>query len=744
MKENRKDNKKTGAKQEAGQDKNIKKKMLITVGLIVCGFCLLVLKLASISIINHDKYLQLATDQQLRDTVIAAPRGTIYDTNMNVLAQSAPAWTVAIVPNSIKDTDDYDTIARGLSEILGMDYQTIYDKCGINSWYSIVKRQVDQPVADQIRAFVSENGLPGIQLDEDSKRYYPYENFAAQLLGFVGSDNQGLSGLELYYDSYLSGTPGRKMTATTAVGGDMYYDYATVYEAQAGYSLVLTIDEYIQFYLEKHLESAVAEHNVQQRACGIVMNVNTGEILAIATKGDFDPNDPFTIYDDEQRAYVDSLYGTDEYYAALEAARQEQWRNKAVSELYEPGSVYKVITAAAALETGSVTLDSTFYCSGSVDVADWTISCALSSGHGQETFVQATINSCNPAFIEIGRRTGAENFYNYFEAFGFTELTGIDLPGEASSLYIPLERMGATELASCSFGQSNKITPIQMITAVCATVNGGYLVQPHVVRQVIDEDGNIVESYEPEAKRQVISAETSELMAEIMEQVVMNANGRNAYVAGFRIGGKSGTSEKLGGDEKAYWASFCAIAPADNPEIAVLIILDEAQSSTSIYGGVIAAPIAGAIMADVLPHIGVDAVYTTSEMALVDIGTPLVEGQSLTNAYASLNKTGLTYQVVGSGATVVAQYPIAGQSIPPGSVVMLYTEEQEPRTVMVPDLSGRTIESARALLKSMGLNLKVSGSSSSRAEAVSQSVAPGEEVPTGTVIVVDFIHSVND
>lgn len=731
-------------KTEVNETKHIKKRMLITVGFIVCGFCLLVIKLASISIFNHDKYLTLATNQQLRDTVIAAPRGTIYDANMNVLAQSAPAWTVAIVPKSIKEAN-YDLIAQGLSEILGVDYQIIYDKCGESSYYSIVKRQVDQPVADALREFISENKLSGvIQLDEDSKRYYPYGNFAAQTIGFVGMDNQGLSGLELYYDDYLSGTPGRKLSATTAVGGDMYYENATVFDAQPGYSLVLTIDEYIQFYLEKHLDQAVQEHNVGNGACAIAMNVNTGEILGIATKGDFDPNDPFTIYDEATREQVSALYGSDEYYDALEAARQAQWRNKAISDTYEPGSVFKVITASGALETGAVTLDSSFYCSGHVDVADWTIACAYTSGHGQQSFINATINSCNPAFIEIGRRMGAENFYRYFEAFGFTEKTGIDLPGEAMSIYIPLNDMGPVQLASCSFGQSNSITPIQMITAVSAVVNGGYLVQPHLVSKVLDADGNIIESYEPVVKRQVISNETSELMAEIMEQVVMNANGRNAYVAGFRIGGKSGTSEKLSADEKVYWASFCAIAPADDPEIAVLIILDEAHSNTSIYGGVIAAPIAGAIMAEILPHIGIDAVYSDSEMELVDVIAPNVEGITLTSAYAALNKNGLTYQVVGSGTQVVAQYPSAGQAVPAGSIVILYTEETEPRMVTVPDLSGLSIAEARSRLKALGLNLKVAGAFSTGAQAVTQSITPGTEVPAGTVITVDFLNKVND
>lgn len=729
---------------ETNDAKQIRKRLLITVGLIVCGFCLLVVKLSFLSIAKHDEYLTIASNQQLRDTVIPANRGTIYDTNMNVLAQSAPASTVALIPKNIEQ-EDYDTIAAGMSEILGVDYQTVYDKCGESSSYSIVKRQVDQPVVDELKAYLKENGITsGVQYDDDFKRYYPYGAFAAQVLGFVGTDNQGLSGLELYYDDYLSGTPGRKLSAATATGGDMYYENAVVYEPQAGYSLVLTIDEYIQFYLEKHLEAAYVEHRVENGACAIAMDVNTGAILGMATKGDFDPNDPFTIYDPDVRDEVMSLQGTDQYAIALQRAQQNQWRNKAVSDLYEPGSVFKVITASAALETGACTLDSSFYCGGSVEVGDWTIHCANLNGHGQQNFLQAIINSCNPAFISIATQTGAQDFYRYFEAFGLTQLTGIDLPGEAQSIYISQSELGRVQLASASFGQSNSITPIQMITAVSAVANGGYLVQPHLVRQIIDEDGTVIETIDPQTKRQVISSDTSELMTYVMEEVVEKANGQNAYVAGFRIGGKSGTSEKLSSDNKVYWASFCAIAPADDPQVAVLIILDEANSSRSIYGGVLVAPIAGAFMADVLPYIGVDAVYSDSELSLVDILVPNAEGMTLSAAYAELNKTGLTYQVIGSGDTIVTQYPLASQAAPPGSVVILYTEESDARMVTVPDLSGYSIEEARLLLKSLGLNLKVSGAYSTRAQAAGQSAEAGVQVPAGTVITVEFYNQVND
>jgi len=469
----------------------IKKRMLFTVGIIVCGFCLLVIKLAQISIIEHDRYSKLAINQQLRDTTINAPRGKIYDANMNVLATSATAWEVALSPMDIK-TDDYETIANGLSEILDVDYQKILDKCSEKSYYSIVKRKVDQPVVDEIRQFMLDKNIKGITFREDPKRYYPYGNFAAQVLGFVGVDNQGLSGVESYYDSYLSGTPGRMVTAKNAVGSEMYYEYKSLNDAQEGYSLVLTIDEVIQHYLEKHLEEAVREHNVLKRGSGIVMNVKTGEILAMATKGDFDPNNPLEIFDEEERERINAIEDPGERAAALLEAQNLQWRNKAISDLYEPGSVFKIVTASTALETGAVTLDSQFSCSGSVRVGVHTMHCARRQGHGSMDFTHAVVNSCNPAFISIGASIGPENFYKYFASFGLTLRTGIDLPGEADPIYVSRDGMGVVELASCSFGQSNSITPIQMVTAVAAAVNGGYLVQPHVVSQIIDSDGNLV------------------------------------------------------------------------------------------------------------------------------------------------------------------------------------------------------------------------------------------------------------
>ncbi|MBR5501704.1 MAG: PASTA domain-containing protein [Oscillospiraceae bacterium] len=722
----------------------IKGRMLLVTALIFLAFLVLIGRLAYLSVIRHDYYSQRATSQQLRDTVIAAQRGTIYDRNGNILARSATVWTVALTPKSIDD-EHHDDIARFLSETLDVSYESVLEKCGEDRYYSIVKRKVDKPVVDAIQAFMAENDIHGITFTEDTKRYYPYGNFAAQVLGFVGTDNNGLYGVEAYYESYLAGISGRIMTAVNAQGSDMYYEYETVTDPIDGYSLRLTLDEVIQHYLESALEEACVQHNVKNHAVGIIMNVNTGEIYGMATKPDFDPNDPLTIFDEATAADLALIADQDTYLDALDAAQLDQWRNKAISDIYEPGSVFKVVTASAALETGTFTTDSSFYCNGAYNVTNGVVMhCAHLEGHGAESFAQAIINSCNPAFIKMGLTLGRDTFYEYFRAFGLSEKTGIDLPAEAQSQYYTAERMGVVELASCSYGQSNAITPIQMITAVAAAVNGGYLVQPHIVKEIIDSEGNVVESTETVVKRQVISSETSELLSGILEQVVENANGQNAYVSGFRIGGKSGTAEKLGGEEGEYVASFCAFAPADDPEIACLILLDGADSY-SIYGGVIVAPIAAKVMSNVLPYLGIEAVYTEDELSSVDVYAPNVVNMALTSAYAQLQKKGLNYQVVGSGTSVVAQFPQGGFALPKGCTVLLYTEESEQLQVTVPDVSGRSVSYVQSLFASMGLNLRVSGSTASGAVAVSQSIPMDTVVEQGTLVTVEFVNkNLND
>ena len=729
-----------GVKPAIHVSKGIKKRMLITVGIIVCGFCVLVINLINISIVNHQRYSDLAINQQLRPTAIRAPRGTIYDTNMNVLAESISAWTVALSPKDIKEAD-CEKIAGALSEILEVDYQKVLDKCHENNYYAEIKRQVEKPQVDRIKQWMLDENVKGISFNDDAKRFYPHDNFCAQVLGCVGSDNQGLAGLEAYYEKTLTGTPGRKVTAKTAVGGDMYEEYNAYHEPTPGNSLVLTIDETIQRYLEKSLERALVEHNVSKRVTGIVMNVNTGEILGMGTKGDFNPNDPFTIFDAKERERIAAIPDSEARAAAYQAALMLQWRNKAISDAYEPGSVFKIVTASAALESGACTLDSRFYCSGSVQVGVHTMHCANHNGHGSQNFEQALINSCNPAFIEIGRLIGPERFYNYFKAFGLTEKTGVDLPGEGTSLYYTAPQLKEVELASCSYGQSLSISPLQMITAACAAVNGGYLVQPHVVKQIIDNSGNIIESFDYGVKRQVISAETSRTMATLLESVVVNKN-TNAYVAGFRIGGKSGTAQKLGQGEGNYIVSYCGFAPADHPEIAVLVLFDEAHSY-SIFGGTIVGPVIGTLMSEILPYMGISPVYTANELKYADVSVPNVEGTSLTYASGALQQKGLYFEIVGNenGTKVVKQFPLPGRSVPKGSKIILYTDPDPQQSVVtMPDVTRRSVEAVRSILSALNLNLRVVGSNSRDALAVYQNEEAGHRLVAGSVVEVEFVE----
>ena len=725
---------------------NMKKRTVLISAFFVLVCCtVLVARLIKIQVVDYEKYQVRASSQQLRDTKIAANRGTIYDANMKVLAQSATVWTVFISPKEIKE-EDADAIAAGLSDLLEVDKQAILDKmANRSSYYEVIKYKIEKPKADEVRQFATDNDYSGIYFVQDSKRYYPYGEFAATLLGFTGTDNQGLSGLEAYYDDSLTGTPGRIVSAKNAWGFDMPYQYESMYEAKDGNSLVLTIDETIQHYMEKHLQYAVQEHNVTAGGVGIVMDVKTGAILALAVEPSYDPNNPFVINDPEIAALVEQTLDdpateeVDEHKEALSNAREQQWRNKGVQDLYEPGSVFKLVTASAALDSGAATVNSGYVCSGSITVAGVTMRCAHTEGHGSETLAQALINSCNPAFITIGAQLGAERFYDYFNSFGLTEKTGIDLPAEAQSQFYTAQKLGPVELASCSFGQSNKITPIQMITAVSAAVNGGYLVRPHLVEQVMDPSGNIVSVTDTTPRRQVVSAETSRTIASIMEEAVNNGPCNNAYVMGYRVGGKSGTSQKLdSGDPEARIASFVGIAPADDPRIAVLVVLDEPHSYSS-YGGVLAAPVVGSVISETLPYLGIEPVYSDSELENVEVSVPNVTTMALDTAQVALQKKGFTANTVGSGSAVVRQYPAAGQPMPRGSTVILYTEEAENNLVTVPSFVGRSPAAAEQLAQSVGLNIKRSGSSStgSGVEVVSQSVEKDAQVPAGTVVTVE-------
>ena len=716
------------------------------------AMAVLIVRLFYLQVVQADMWKEKASSQQMYSTSITATRGNIYDRNMKTLARSVTVWTVFISPAEMKE-EQRELVASGLSEILDVDYDMVYEK-SLKTWRynETIKRRVDNDTADEVTAFIQENDIKGIYLTEESMRYYPYGNLASTVLGFTGSDGSGAYGLEAYYNKALSGTDGVIASVRNAKGTAMPFSEQQIYDAEDGQSLVLTIDETVQHYLEKHLENAVQEHEVQNRAVGIVMDVKTGEILAMSTKPDFDPNEPSAIYDTATaEALAEQLEeaGGDEekldaYYEALGEAQLAQWRNKAISDPYEPGSVFKLITASAALETGTVTGSTPFYCPGYIEVAGNRIACWKAGGHGNLDFVGAIKGSCNPAFIMTGQALGAELFMEYLDKFGLYDVTGVDLPGEATSIMHSRETMlneNMASLSSASFGQTFKVTALELMTAVNATVNGGYLMQPYVVSQVLDSDGNVISSTEPVVVRQVISEETSALVASYAEQVVSGegGSGARAAVPGYRIGGKTGTSQKLDQEGDETILSFYGFAPADDPEIAVLVMLDEPQKNNQ-YGSVIAAPVVGNILADILPYLGFEPSYTEEELSSADMATPYLINYGLQEAQSTLVQAGLEYRVVGSGTTVVGQTPGAAMPIPGGGTVVLYTEEGEKTTASVPYVIGKTGNEANRLILNAGFNIKIEGESLEHegCVAVAQSIEAGENAEIGTVITVTF------
>ena len=723
--------------------------LIVLIVMVALGFGLIVVSLIRLQLVDGAELQKAAVDQQLRDTTISAQRGTIYDRNMKPLAQSATVWKVVLAPAYI-DKDD-ETLRRklstGLADILGLDAEDIYKRTEGTSYYDVLKTKVETDVKDRLVQFIEENDLGNtIQLQEDYKRYYPFGSFASTILGFTGTDGQGLAGLEAYYDEYLSGTAGRLVTAKNAVGTDMPFQYEQKVEAQDGYNLVLTIDEVVQHYLEQALEEGVENNKVENRATGIVMNVKTGEIVAMAVKGDYDPNNPFVIADEEERARIAEL-PEEEQQEATSAALQAQWRNKAVSDTYYPGSVFKMVTLSMALEENVATEETTFTCTGSyVPVqGERAINCHNTSGHGTQTLVQGTMNSCNPFFIYWGQLLGTETFFDYFEAFGFTQKTGIDLPGESQSIYHDRD-MSLMDLAVESFGQNFSITPIQMITACAAIANGGYLVQPHVVSQIVDNDGNIIKTADTTVKRQVISEETSKRVSKILQENATSGTAKNGYVAGYRIAGKTGTSEKVGADGKVgsdnkYIASYCGFAPADDPQYAVLVFFDE-PTGDSYYGGAVAGPVFAKIMEEILPYLNVETKYTEDEAGSVGVSAPNVIGKTVSEATNELTNSGLKILVKGSGDTVIAQTPDPGSSVPSGGTVVVYTDEASMnQTVTVPNFTNRSLSDVNYLAAQAGLNIKVTGAyNSSAATARTQDYAAGEQIKPGTVITVNFVE----
>ena len=699
-------------------------------------------------LINGEENRLKAERNQLSDTQIAAERGTIYDSNMNVLAKSASAWLVYINPSQIKDDTQKELVVNGLSQILGVDADSVRTKAEkTKTGYQKIAGEVETDVKETLEAYIDEHSDEKLStiigIDPDTKRYYPYSSFASTIIGFTNSDAQGVGGIEMQYDDDLTGVSGRIITAKNAQQGSMSSDYETTYDAQPGESLVLTIDEVIQYYLEQGLEQALVDTGAKY-AYGIVMDTDTGAILGMTSKPDFDLNNPRKISNAALSETIAAI--TDDTQRAQETtnALYAQWRNRTISDTYEPGSVFKTVVVSAALEEGVVDLNTTYTCTGGIQVADNYQRCWKPGGHGHETLTQGLMNSCNPFFITIGQSLGTERFYKYFEAFGFTEKTGIDLPAEAKPVagktYHALESMGISELSSSSFGQTFQVSPIQMITAVNTIANGGKLMQPYVVDSKLDSDGNVVYKTTPTAKRQVISEKTASTVADMMEQVVSIGTGKNAYVAGYHVAGKTGTSEKIG-IEGAYIASFAGFAPADNPEISILIAIDEPTGEHG--GGAVAAPIAGMLLEKIMTYLNVEPQYEDDELSNISSVAPSLVGKSVGDAKVSAAK--FTVKVVGSGTKVISQTPAAGQQMRTGGVIVVYTEENAAKqTATVPNLCNMSMSQANSAAVNAGFNIRLSGTTNS-GEVLSykQSVNAGEEAEIGSVITVYFKSNVD-
>ncbi|MBQ3077437.1 MAG: PASTA domain-containing protein [Clostridia bacterium] len=733
-------------------DNKTRRRMTVVLFLFLTfTFTFILGRLFIVQILRHESYQTRAIEQQVRDTTITPRRGTIYDRNMKTLAVSASTETVYIAPKSMKDESERVLVATELSRILGVEYETVLKKSRNENYYEIIKRQVEKEQADLVRAFVKEHQLSSVALAEDSKRYYPYGAFASHVLGFTNVDGEGIEGIEAYYNDLLIGKPGRIITAKNAHGTDMPFQYEQYIDAQNGYSLVLTIDEAVQHFIEKGLENAVVEFNVQNRATAIVMDVNTGAILGMATKPDFDLNNPREITDPELLAELEALSGS-EYSDRQMEIWQSMWRNKAIADSYEPGSVFKILTAAMALEKNVVTTHESFHCPGFKVVAGVRIGCWKHGGHGTQNMLEGLKNSCNPVFMELGSRVGGADFYDFAEAFGLLERTGIDLYGEATGIFFDKNTIagGPVETAVAAFGQTFKVTPIQMITAVSACVNGGYLYQPYLVSKVVDDNGNVLESYDPVARRQVLSEQTAATVATMLEQVVSTGTGKNAYIKGYRIGGKTGTSEKI--DEKneegvadKRISSFCAIAPADDPQIALLLLMDEPETDV-VTGGLTAAPTVRKMLEDILPYLGIMPQYTEEELASLEHTVPDVTGLPIPDAREQLKGEDFVPTVIGDGETVLEQVPRSGQKLSRGGKVLLYTESGATGSLKeVPDVTGLSLSAARSKLEKAGFNLSTAGVDlgSQEAHAVAQSPIAGSLAEEGSVVEVEFVHEVS-
>lgn len=736
---------------EKGPAQRLRQRTAILILLIlVLGFGAAVLRLTYLTTVQSSELQESAVDLQLADTTVSAKRGTIYDANGNVLAESASVWQVVMSPVNFKNDKQRQAAAKGLSEIFDLEYNDVLDDTKQQSHYVVVKRRIEsderEKVLELIDTLKKDYSCSGvIQLLDDYKRYYPKNSLASSVIGFTGSDDQGLEGIEYEYDSYLSGTPGRIITAQNARGTDMPFRYEQNVESEDGNNVYLTIDETIQSICEKYMQKGVEDNNVLNKGVCIAMDVNTGAILAMVTTDGYDLNNPYELSAKDKKKIKSTP--KKKQAEAESAALSNMWRNKAVADTYMPGSVFKMCVASAALEENLVNEKTSFTCTGSISVEGETIHCSNISGHGTQNFVEVISNSCNPAFIQIGQMLGAGKFRQYYQGFGFSDKTGIDLPGEAEDSFWKEGKMGGVDLAVASFGQNFSITPIQMITACAAVSNGGYVVQPHVVSKITDSKGNVIKTVDKKIKRQVISDDTSKKMNEYLEYNTERQGAAAGYISGYKVAGKTGTTEKRGVTKvessfsEDYISSFCGYAPADDPQIAMLVFFDTPDGD-AYYGSQVSSPVFINIMSEVLPYLDVKTSYTDEELGYVDASAGDYTGVSVDEAKTAVEADGFTATVKGNGSTVISQIPTVSSGLQKGGSIVLYTDsDSQSETVSVPSLIGLSPDEVNNVASAYGLNVSFSGATTSSGTSSSQNIEAGTSVSPGTVITVSFADS---
>ena len=730
---------------EKGPAQRLRQRTAILILLIlVLGFGAAVLRLTYLTTVQSSELQESAVDLQLADTTVSAKRGTIYDANGNVLAESASVWQVVMSPVNFKNDKQRQAAAKGLSEIFDLEYNDVLDDTKQQSHYVVVKRRIEsderEKVLELIDTLKKDYSCSGvIQLLDDYKRYYPKNSLASSVIGFTGSDDQGLEGIEYEYDSYLSGTPGRIITAQNARGTDMPFRYEQNVESEDGNNVYLTIDETIQSICEKYMQKGVEDNNVLNKGVCIAMDVNTGAILAMVTTDGYDLNNPYELSAKDKKKIKSTP--KKKQAEAESAALSNMWRNKAVAD------TFKMCVASAALEENLVNEKTSFTCTGSILVEGETIHCSNIAGHGTQNFVEVISNSCNPAFIQIGQMLGAGKFRQYYQGFGFSDKTGIDLPGEAEDSFWKEGKMGGVDLAVASFGQNFSITPIQMITACAAVSNGGYVVQPHVVSKITDSKGNVIKTVDKKIKRQVISDDTSKKMNEYLEYNTERQGATAGYISGYKVAGKTGTTEKRGVTKvessfsEDYISSFCGYAPADDPQIAMLVFFDTPDGD-AYYGSQVSSPVFINIMSEVLPYLDVKTSYTDEELGYVDASAGDYTGVSVDEAKTAVEADGFTATVKGNGSTVISQIPTVSSGLQKGGSIVLYTDsDSQSETVSVPSLIGLSPDEVNNVASDYGLNVSFSGATTSSGTSSSQNIEAGTSVSPGTVITVSFADS---